>query len=80
MTDKEFKKMKAFVLQKDGKYFKGGRCFEWTRNLNDALRFLKREKAQDVIQKYGCLEKAIIVDCIIKYKDNGTSTVIEKMI
>lgn len=75
----DWKTMRAFVLQKDGKYFKGGRFLEWTRNLNDAFRFLKREKAQDVIQKYGCLEHAIIVDCIIKYKDNDMYTIIEKV-
>lgn len=68
--------MKAFVLQKDDKYFKDGRFFEWTYDLQAALRFLKRETAQNAIQKNGCLERAIIVDCVIKYND--TYTVIEK--
>lgn len=64
--------MKAFVLQKDNKYFKGGRFFEWTYNLQSALRFLKRENAENAIKKYPCLERAIIVDCVIKYNDTYT--------
>lgn len=64
--------MKAYVIQKDDKYFVGGNMFEWTYDLQNAHRFLKKETAVDAIQKNGCLENANIIDCVIEYEDDYT--------
>lgn len=61
--------MKAYVIQKGDKYFVGGKMFEWSYDLQKAYRFLKKEKAEGAIQKYGCLENSTIIDCVIKYED-----------